>query len=394
MFFASYGNAQPTTLYVAAGGTNSGNSCAVAANPCGTVSYALTQAVANSTINVAGTIDDNISISLGAPVVTISGASSPAVLDGGGAGTVLGLTETAVTLDDLTIEQGSGTYGGVLVNGGTLTLTNSTVSANAGPGIWSTFGGKVNLDDGTVENNSGPGIVQTDNVTATVTGSTVSGNTGGGIVAENCQTGSCGVAVSGSTISNNPGGPGVSVDGFRSVSNSTISGNGSAGIVSSQLVTVTGSTVSNNASTGITAIDGASISASTISGNKKGGVSVNGGANSPPPVPVAISGNTVTGNTGGSGITACDECAGPDRTTVTITDNTVADNTATDGGGIDGGSYSTAQPSLTIRSPATPPPTVAVSIALPSTPVPRLSPTRSQIIPPPPAEVFTTPKPT
>ncbi len=56
----------------------------------------------------------------------------PAVLDGGGAGTVLGLTEIAVTLDDLTIEQGSGTYAGS-VNGGTLTLTNSTVSANAGP---------------------------------------------------------------------------------------------------------------------------------------------------------------------------------------------------------------------------------------------------------------------
>jgi hypothetical protein len=205
--------AAATTLYVSQGGLDSGT--CTSASPCATVSYALTQAASGATIKVSGTVDDHLSISSPVTITTWpSGpAVSPAVLDGTASGTVVtvNLGVTGVTLHDLTIQHGTQ---GIANNGGTLTLTDSTVSGNLGfGGIYST--GTMTVIDSTVANNSAAGANGgvggiTDGGTMTVIASTISGNTGatgadsgvGGIY-------STGVATLGATIvAGNTGGIG------------------------------------------------------------------------------------------------------------------------------------------------------------------------------------------
>src|SRR5260370_10564114 len=127
--------AAPSTLYVSQGGLDSGT-CR-AANPCAAVSFALTQAASGATIKVSGTIDDHLIISSPVTITTWAGgpAGSPAVLDGTQISDASGVVNVngsvvGVTLNDLTIEGGTpGIY-----NSGTLTLTDSTVTGNAGYG--------------------------------------------------------------------------------------------------------------------------------------------------------------------------------------------------------------------------------------------------------------------
>jgi tetratricopeptide (TPR) repeat protein len=121
--------AAPKTLYVSQGGLDSGT--CPKTSPCATVSYALTKAAPHATIEVSGTIDDNPVISSPVTITTWPGGpvGSPAVLDGTESGTVVTVGGvTGVTLNDLTIENGSL---GILNSEGTLTLTDSTVSRNA-----------------------------------------------------------------------------------------------------------------------------------------------------------------------------------------------------------------------------------------------------------------------
>ncbi|MGH3158896.1 MAG: hypothetical protein ACRDNF_20310, partial [Streptosporangiaceae bacterium] len=126
--------AVPKTLYVSQGGLNSGT--CTSASPCATVSYALTKAASGATIEVSGTIDDNLTISSPVTITTWPGgpAGSPAVLDGtaSGEGVTVDSGVVGVALDDLTVENGSAYYSGGILNHGTLTLTDSTVSGNNG----------------------------------------------------------------------------------------------------------------------------------------------------------------------------------------------------------------------------------------------------------------------
>jgi hypothetical protein len=185
--------AAATTLYVSQGGLNSGT--CTSANPCGTVSYALTKAASGATIEVSGTIDDHLIITSPVTITTWAGgpAGSPAVLDGtqiSDASGVVNVNRSAVgvTLNDLTVKGGTpGIY-----NGGTLTLTDSTVTGNAGydngggdcAGICNSDGATMTIVDSTVAQNSGGGgyIGGINNAgTMTVIASTIAGNTGGGI---------------------------------------------------------------------------------------------------------------------------------------------------------------------------------------------------------------------
>jgi hypothetical protein len=173
--------AAPTTLYVAQGGVNSG-SCP-ATSPCATITYALTQAGANPTIEVSGTIDDHVAAT--APV-TITGADapvgSPAILNGTDTGTDLTVSEAAVKIDDLTIEGGSGGDGGGISNpDGSLTIAGSTISgnssSNAGAGIFSE--GPLTITDSTISGNSAGGsggAIYNWGGTVTITDSTISEN--------------------------------------------------------------------------------------------------------------------------------------------------------------------------------------------------------------------------
>jgi hypothetical protein len=206
--------AAPKTLFVSQGGFDSGT--CTSANPCATVSFALTKAASGATIKVSGTIDDHLIISHPVTVTTWAGgpARSPAVLDGtqsidaSGAVNVNG--SVGVTLNDLTIE--GGTPG--ISNSGTLTLTDSTVTGNAGygnggapcAGICNSDGGTMTIVDSTVARNSGGGgyIGGINNAgTMTVLASTIAGNSGGGITSGSDG----GTAALGATIvANNTGG--------------------------------------------------------------------------------------------------------------------------------------------------------------------------------------------
>src|ERR1700722_1345096 len=171
--------AAPTTLYVSQGGLDSGT--CTSASPCATVSYALTKAASGATIEVSGTINDNLTIAHPVTITTWPGgpAGSSGVLDGTESGSVITVDSgvTGVTLNDLTVENGTAYYYGGIDNHGTLTVTDSTVSGNMGA-----FGagignyGTITIIDSTVTKNSGGGIGN--NATMTVIASTISGNTG------------------------------------------------------------------------------------------------------------------------------------------------------------------------------------------------------------------------
>jgi hypothetical protein len=240
---AAPAGASGAILYVAQGGSDSGD-CSSPVSPCATVSYALTQAAAGATIEVSGTIDDNVTLTF---PVTITGAfapaASPAVLDGTASGTVVTVSGATVALKDLSIvngrgrgDSGSGAVdGGGIFNTGSLTLGKSTVSGNTA-------------------NGRGGGIFNGGSLT--VARSTISGNTamyGGGI--RNDPSGS--LRITDSTISGNSGEPafgeggGVDNYGTATVTDSTISGNTvngcGGGIYNlSAAITLTGDTVAGN----------------------------------------------------------------------------------------------------------------------------------------------------
>ena len=182
---------------------------------------------------------------------------------GGGGGIANGgtLTVTNSTLSGNTAS-GNGGYGGGIFNSGTLTVTNSTFSGNAavvGGGIFSfgtltvtnsTFSGNIAKSGGTGGISAGGGIASGSGFGGgggifTITNSTFSGNTanvGGGIF----NSGSLTMTNStffGNTASGNVGnGGGISQQGgMLTVTNSTLSGNtanGSGGGIAQQGGTV------------------------------------------------------------------------------------------------------------------------------------------------------------
>jgi len=138
-----------------------------------------------------------------------------------------------LTINGVTITNGTAGLGGGIFNIGTITLTNSTVSGNTannnGGGIFNNFGGTVTLTNSTVSGNTanyGGGIIN--DGTMTLTNSTVSGNTatfdGGGIL--NART--------------------------MTLTNSTVSGNTAnfrgGGIINGSILNLTSVTVTNNRS--------------------------------------------------------------------------------------------------------------------------------------------------
>ena len=117
-----------------------------------------------ATINVAaGTYHENVVINHD---VTIRGEESEeseegegqesTIVDGSGSGTVFTITSGKVTIKNVTIQNGLGPVGGGIVNnGGMLTIKDSTISNNSaleGGGI--SNNGTVTLKDVTFQNNT------------------------------------------------------------------------------------------------------------------------------------------------------------------------------------------------------------------------------------------------
>ncbi|MEM9155165.1 MAG: choice-of-anchor Q domain-containing protein, partial [Cyanobacteria bacterium P01_F01_bin.33] len=207
--------------------------------------------------------------------VTIQGAGADAtVIDANDIDRVLEVLETGtLTLEGVTITGGrinsNDRGGGILNDGGTLTVSNSAISGNNKPESGSFYvygiGGGIYNDGGTL----------------TVSNSTVSDNSagfGGGI--NNSAEGT--LKVNNSTISRNgssgySGGGGIANDGTASISNSTISGNGSpgdgGGIFNRGTVNISNSTISGNSTiedVGGIANFGTTTLVSTIVGDNSG----------------------------------------------------------------------------------------------------------------------------
>ena len=172
--------------------------------------YQLTINLINSALIIAG----NLTITGGGASTTIirAGVESQVFVIRSG----FGLNLSGVTV------LGGEASGGNISNGGTLTLTDSTVSRNEYGGIYNS--GTVTLINSTVSGNGNLGGI-TNNGTVTLINSTVSGNIsarGGGIRNSGTLT-LINSTVSGNRVVDNGGG--IYNSGIANVSNSTITNN-------------------------------------------------------------------------------------------------------------------------------------------------------------------------
>jgi hypothetical protein len=280
-----------------------GSSATITFDPAamGTSTVTLTQGL----LDVSGTGGGTETID-GGGIITVSGNHASRVFQVD-TGVLADLTALAITAG-----QAAGNGGGVL-NIGTLTVSNSTLSGNSanrtGGGIENA--GTLTVTDATLSGNSagfdGGGIDNSG--TLTVTDSTLSGNStsgdGGGISNEGTLT------VSNSTFSGNStghfigNGGGILNKGTLTVSNSTFSGNSAVlsggGIFSavSSTLTVSNSTLSGNSAAGagggIDNVGTLTLQSTIVAGNTatSGGPDVNGTV-------VATSADNLIGN--GSGL--------------------------------------------------------------------------------------------
>jgi hypothetical protein len=134
---------------------------------------------------VAGTIDEFIDIKAGT-TITIEQwpGQAPAVLDGSAPFSEVIIARGNLTLDGITVTNGS--RSGILAESDTVTINDSTITGNTGNegGGISVDGASVTITDSTITNNSagfaGGGIANVNSSTLTITDSTISGNTATG----------------------------------------------------------------------------------------------------------------------------------------------------------------------------------------------------------------------
>ena len=270
----------------------------------GSLRQAIADAIDGDTILFDSSLEgQTISLTSGELLITkkltISGPGANLLaISGNNLSRVIHIAAT-VTINGVTIKEGTAPDGGgIFNNGGSVTLTNSTIASNTatatgGGGIVNFGGGSVALTNSTVASNTAP--------------------TGGGIFNQEGSITLANSTVASNTASTNGGGIYNVLDGSVTLTNSTIASNTAStnggGIFSIGLgnsITVTNSTVADN--TGAT---------------NGGGIYNSNGS-------VALTNSTVTGNTGvtiGGGILN-------NGGSVTLTNSTVASNTAPTGGGI------------------------------------------------------------
>jgi hypothetical protein len=293
-----------------------------------------------STINFRPGLTGTINLASGELLVTAAdltvtgpGASNLTV-SGNHASRVFEIAHgTTASLSGLSISGGASDFGAGILNGGALTVSNSTLSgnsaSNAGGGI--TNVGTVTVSNSTLAGNSagvdGGGIANFFAGTVTVGNSTLAGNSTGGNGGGIANSGGT-VTVSTSTLSGNSaagdGGGGIYNVGTVTVSTSTLSGNSATG----------GSGVTLFSGGGIYNVGTVTVSNSTLSGNSATGGSGGGISNRGT---LTVSTSTLSGNsaTGGSGVTLVSGGGIYNVGTVTVSNSTLSGNSAVFGGGIE-----------------------------------------------------------
>lgn len=146
--------------------------------------------------------------------------------------------------------------GGAVLNEGTLTINNSTISGNTasyyGGGLFNRNNGTATLTNSTVSNNNaykGGGFSNSSSSNITLMASTVSGNT--------------------AQSSNDGYGGGIQNNGNLTLTNSTVSGNsadgGGGGIINYGSATINNSTISNNQAPSVGGVYNANLVNTTLS---------------------------------------------------------------------------------------------------------------------------------
>ncbi|MEG4077683.1 choice-of-anchor Q domain-containing protein [Microcoleus sp. Pol8_D6] len=315
------------------------------------------------TINLTGVLPE---ISGDVTITNNTGSSNLTVrLDTGGIYRIFKVNSgVSATFDGLTIANGYTRDGaGIYNDGGTVNVTNSTLSNNTvtgdtvtggrGGGIYNN-GGTVNATNSTFSNNrlsnffnpnlnpipSGGGI-HNEGGTVNLTNSIFSGNSGfapsrGGAISNNSGT----VNVTNGTFSGNraTNGGGISNNGLGTVkvANSTFSGNVGVRFTLGVPAGVNGAAISNQGGT-------VEVTSSTLSGNDAGGGS-GGGIYNREGGTVKVTNSTLSGNTVG-GFFENGLFGGGiynDNGTVEVTNSTLSGNTATNAGSRGAGIYNKA----------------------------------------------------
>ncbi len=334
----SVGLARPAgaaTRFVATTGSNAGpNTCLSSSSPCKTITYALTQAVTGDTISVAaGTY--NLALGETFPLLITKNLT----LNGAGVGST---TINATGANRRVIEVFGAvavTISGVTITGGAQSCTSSGIFCTAsGGGLGNEFGGTLSLTNSTVSGN-------TVNCTASALGFCTA--SGGGL--------SGGGTITNSTV----GGNTVSCTAIGKTASCTAEGGGlSGGTVTLTNSTVSGNTVSCTASEFDCSVRGGGLSGgtvtltnSTVSGNtvnctgsgSPGECGADGGGlfGSATLTSSTVSGNMATCTANAGGFTCHSDGGGLSGGTVTLTNSTVSGNTAScarSGGGFCGAS--------------------------------------------------------
>lgn len=205
----------------------------------------------------AGNYEENVVVD---KALTLRGAGrNHTIVDGRGAGSVIAVTATAVTLEGITVRNGWATQGGGIRNSGDLTVHRTIITGNGaypagraagcGGGIYNT--GTLTLTHSTVSDNGTPGcwgggIFNGGHLSTAY--STFRGNwayRGGGSYSESGSLSLTNCTVSGNTAT--AGGGIFSDGGVTIIQNSTVAdnwaGSGASGIESLQAVTFTHSIV-------------------------------------------------------------------------------------------------------------------------------------------------------
>jgi parallel beta-helix repeat protein len=250
---------------------------------------------ANTTFNVSGTCNENITISETREKVTINGVgTAPAIVGAEGTNTVT-IRGQGVTVTGFTI---SGGLDGIqVVRGGTATIDGNTIQNTGRHGITVSLSSYATITNNTITGNpstnpSGSGIIVSENSTArigfsstseTVASPNIIQNHGGpGIAVERSAT----ARIVGNTISSNNGSGIVVTRGSTAgTSNNIINSNGGSGIYAGydslvNLGNLTGSTIYdlpnsttsaavNNAFSGLACSMGATVTGrlGTLNGN-------------------------------------------------------------------------------------------------------------------------------